>query len=145
MSCCCCALLLVFVFTACTCSAANFEEAMRMGTETYHTLRSIIQNKYGEWTPLLHGVGVVLDQPEFCTAADPYSNLFTTACTCSRQPLQTACYLYADNNIAISWCMDVPYKKQTAQVLYPIICCMRCTCAPSLRLLQAEWTAVLCA
>jgi hypothetical protein len=22
---------------------------MRMGTETYHTLRSIIQKKYGEW------------------------------------------------------------------------------------------------
>lgn len=27
--------------------AFNFEEAMRMGTETYHTLRSIIQKKYG--------------------------------------------------------------------------------------------------
>lgn len=28
--------------------APSFEEAMRYGTDTYHTLRAIIQKKYGE-------------------------------------------------------------------------------------------------
>jgi enolase len=30
------------------CRAPSFEEAMRYGTDTYHTLRAIIQKKYGE-------------------------------------------------------------------------------------------------
>lgn len=35
--------------------AETFAEAMQMGTETYHTLRGIIQAKYGEWADGMDG------------------------------------------------------------------------------------------
>eukprot|EP00127_Corallochytrium_limacisporum_P000652 Clim_evm51s22 gene=Clim_evmTU51s22 len=56
--------------------AANFEEAMKMGTETYHNLKQIVKKKYGQDATLIGDEGGFAPP---CTSADEALDVLTEA------------------------------------------------------------------